>query len=48
MSLICSKRVSKKFSKYLSDIMSNIESLTDENQISEQFLDSLKILRTEY
>jgi hypothetical protein len=49
MSLICNGKLSsKKFSKSLSDIMSNIESLTDENQISEQFLDSLKILRTEY
>lgn len=48
MSLICNKRISTKFSKSLSDIMFNIESLTDENQISEQFLDSLKTLRTEY
>ena len=49
MSLICNGKLSsKKFSKSLSDIMSNIQSLTDENQISEQFLDSLKILRTEY
>ena len=48
MSLICNKRVSTKFSKSLSDMMFNIESLINENQISEQFLDSLKTLRTEY
>lgn len=49
MSLLCNGKLSsKRFSKSLSDILSNIQKINDENELSDQFLDSLKILRTEY
>lgn len=49
MSLLCNGKLSsRRFNKSLSDIISNIWEINDENQLSEQFLDSLKTLRTEY
>ena len=49
MSLLCNGKLSsKRFNKSLSDIISNIQNINDENELSDQFLESLKILRTEY
>ena len=49
MSLLCNGKLSsRRFNKSLSDIISNIQNINDENELSEQLLDSLKILRTEY
>ena len=49
MSLLCNGKLSsKRFNKSLSDILSNIQNVNDENELSDQFLDSLKVLRTEY
>ena len=49
MSLLCNGKLSsKRFNKSLSDIISNIQNINDENELSDQVLDSLKILRTEY
>ena len=46
--LLCNGKLSTDFTESLSNIVSNVKSIQDENELSEQFTDSIKTLRAEY
>ena len=49
MSLLqCNGRINTDFSKALSNIMLDIYKISDEAELSKQFLDSVNILRSQY
>ena len=49
MSLLqCNGKINTDFSKALSNIMLDIYKISDEAELSKQFLDSVKILRSQY